>query len=585
LRIEVKDGVPEDAELRRRWNELALKMERPEVFYTYEWALAVQRSYGNSLKPLLFLGYEAEALIGLVAFGHESPGSVTFLTANTGDYCDFISAPVNRSEFIKTVFSELGKRDIRKIILANLPADSLSVKALSRTALNRQYYRHSREGYLCARVVLGGAEERAAVKLTTMSKKRLRRNIRTLGKFGALSVRHSTRWDEIEPILQTFYRAHVARFLMTARISVLTRPERRQFLYELARESGWVTLSRLQVGETTAAWNYGFQFAGSWFWYQPTVNSIYEDLSPGYCLLAKIVELACDLPELNVVDLGLGAEDYKDRFATANRQTLYVVLSHSFIDHFRAVARDTAAAVVKRSPAVERSIRGMISLTSGLASRLRKGGPASLASSAFRKARRAILAIDEVRFFEWAAGRTYAKEPRGIELKAFDSVLLGAAAIYYADDPSTLAYLLRSAQRIRADQDRGFVLLNAEGTPLHFLWAKEFEGFNMAELDRVLHAPSADAMMIFDCYTPASVRGRGYFADAIAALADLLRSEDKEPWIFGATTNQPSLRGIEKSGFTYKFTLDRKKFLFFQRAKNSASGPQPAEIAGPVHAP
>ena len=128
-------------------------------------------------------------------------------------------------------------------------------------------------------------------------KKRLRRNIRELEKLGRLSVRHDTHWEEIEPILAPFGRAHVARFLATGRISSQVRPERRRFLYELAGElsrSGSVTVSRLLVGETPAAWNYGFQFSGSWFWYQPTVNGIYEEFSPGYCLLAKIVQLACD---------------------------------------------------------------------------------------------------------------------------------------------------------------------------------------------------------------------------------------------------------------------------------------------------
>ena len=69
----------------------------------------------------------------------------------------------------------------------------------------------------------------------------------------------------------------------------------------------------------------------------------------------------------------------------------------------------------------------------------------------------------------------------------------------------------------------------------------------MPELERTLRAPCADAVMIFDCFTPASVRGHGFFSRAIAALAYLLNSEGKAPWMFGAATNQASLREIEKS--------------------------------------
>src|SRR5579859_3828147 len=135
LRIVARDDIPEDSELRRAWNELALGMESPEVFYSYEWAIAVQRAYGDTLKPLLFLAYEGELLIGLVALVWDKTEShLAFLTANTGDYCDFISEPGRRREFIDAVFSELKTRNIGNILLTNLPADSSSVAAISAAA-------------------------------------------------------------------------------------------------------------------------------------------------------------------------------------------------------------------------------------------------------------------------------------------------------------------------------------------------------------------------------------------------------------------------------------------------------------------
>ena len=590
MRIVVREEIQEDSELRRSWNELALRMERPEVFYTYEWAVAVQRAYASSLKPFVFLAYEDELLVGLVALAREKTGSrgVTFLTGKTADYCDFLSEPGRRQEIVEAVFSELTSRNIGKVVLPNLPADSSSVSAVSAAASSRQYHLHSRQGYLCARVVLGSAEERTALKQATGAKKKLRRYLRDLQKKGEVCIRHDTHWDQIEPILQSFNRAHVARFLMTGRISNLTRSERRSFLYELAQElsrAGWLTVTRLLVDEIAAAWNYGFQFSGSWFWYQPTVNSSYEDLSPGYCLLAKIVESACDRPDIDVVDLGLGAEDYKYRFATVDRQTLYFVLNKSISDHLRIVVRDGAAAVAKASPGIESFLRNIISYIAKLKARLREIGFSGLVTWFSRRIWSSLFAFDEVLFFDWPAGKKNPMGPCGLTLRPFDSDLLGAAAISYVDDPATLDYLLRSAQRLRSEGDRGFVLLNAEGMPVHFCWVKDFEGFRMAELERTLRAPCAAAVMIFDCFTPASVRGRGFFARATAALADQLHSEGKAPWIFGAVTNQASLRGIEKSGFAHKFTLGRTRVLFFPKTKDSIPSPNPAKIASSVPAP
>jgi len=50
----------------------------------------------------------------------------------------------------------------------------------------------------------------------------------------------------------------------------------------------------------------------------------------------------------------------------------------------------------------------------------------------------------------------------------------------------------------------------------------------MAELDEVLHTPSAVRVMIFDCWTPPELRGRGLYSHAIAGLAELLSAEGKE---------------------------------------------------------
>jgi hypothetical protein len=38
MRIVLLRKIPDESSLRRQWNDLVLQMERPEVFYTCEWA-------------------------------------------------------------------------------------------------------------------------------------------------------------------------------------------------------------------------------------------------------------------------------------------------------------------------------------------------------------------------------------------------------------------------------------------------------------------------------------------------------------------------------------------------------------------
>ena len=60
-------AIPQDQRIRERWNALVHQMERPEVFYTCEWAIAVDQAYRASIEPLLVLAHEGEALVGVAA--------------------------------------------------------------------------------------------------------------------------------------------------------------------------------------------------------------------------------------------------------------------------------------------------------------------------------------------------------------------------------------------------------------------------------------------------------------------------------------------------------------------------------------
>ncbi len=364
MRIVLHRQIPEDCELHRQWNAIALQTERPEVFYTCEWALAVQSAYRDSLKPLLFLGYDGEDLVGVASLATDlAEENISFLTANTADYCEFLSSPAHRADFVREVFAEIEKTKAGFIALANLPEDSATPAALRSAAGKYGFHVFARPAYLCAEVELGSGEQRQQLKTALVGKKRLRRFSRAMEREGPVRFVHLRSAAEIQAALPDFADAHVARFHATQRVSSLVRPERRLFLEELVRRfsgAGVVTLSLLMIGDRPVAWNYGFQFHGSWFWYQPTFDSRQVENSPGHCLLSRIVIDACDMDEMTRVDLGLGAEGYKERFGNSTRQTLYVTAARSRFRHLREVTRYRAASGLKRWPRVESALRRML---------------------------------------------------------------------------------------------------------------------------------------------------------------------------------------------------------------------------------
>jgi CelD/BcsL family acetyltransferase involved in cellulose biosynthesis len=373
LQIVLRQEIPEDENLRSQWNALVEEMECPEVFYTYEWALAVDRAYRASRTPLLLLAYEEGALVGVAALSVDAAtGKAAFLTSTTADYCDFVCSPQRRPALVDAVFSELRRSGTQALVLANLPASSATMATLAADAGKHGYSLFSRPAYLCSRVVLGSPSERQSAKQSVQSKQMLRRHLKTMAKTGPVRLDHRKSWERIAEVLPGFTTAHVGRFLASGRSSNLADPARQSFLVELAKllaVPGWINVSCLMVGDQQAAWNYGFQYAGSWFWYQPTFDSRFQRLYPGLCLLAKIVEEACDNPDINRVDLGLGEEKYKEWLATGSQQTLYITATISKAAYVKEFARYHTASAIKRVPLMENCLRGALRWFSSLQKR------------------------------------------------------------------------------------------------------------------------------------------------------------------------------------------------------------------------
>ncbi len=329
MQIVVHTKIPDDSSLRHQWNGLLQRMERPQVSYTYEWAVAVSRAYAASLQPLLLTAYRQRTLAGVVALVKDATGKrLSFLTASTADYCDFISSLNDRAEFIERVVLELRRMGACEIRLANLPADSVSVNTLQAALRKARYSHFARSAYCCAQVPLVSDEDRMQTRTSTWS--RLKRLSKIWAKHGRVTVSHQQNWDELSREFPDLATAHVERFLAAGRVSNLVRQERRAFLLELGKllsAQGSLTLSTLKLDGRTIAWNYGFRFGGNWFWYQPAFDRDMAHLSPGTYLLCEILRQASEDPQIHTVDLGLGDEEYKERYSKAGRMTLHITAS------------------------------------------------------------------------------------------------------------------------------------------------------------------------------------------------------------------------------------------------------------------
>jgi CelD/BcsL family acetyltransferase involved in cellulose biosynthesis len=569
LRLVLLQEIPEDQSLRHQWNALVQRVDQPQVFYTYEWSLAVQRAYPSTLHPLLFLGYdEGESLCGVASLAANTDGTrAYFLCATTGDYCDFLSLPAHKAAFVAAVLDGLRKQGIAETTLTNLPAESNTVAALQQASGQNGYRYFARTAYVCAQVSLGKLERRPGENKPVLpGRKMLRWSMNAMGREAPVRLDHARTWEEVSPLLRQFMQSHVARFLATGRISNMARPERRLFLEELAMllsESGWLALTRMMSGKQAFAWNYGFLFRGTWFWYQPTFNSDMEKYSPGFCLLAKLIEEAADNPLLHTVDLGLGAEEYKERFANQSRETLYVTLRTSKAQHLREILRYRATEIIKTSPGLEAGLRAVAKRLRQLRESVRRDGIAATVQRLAKRGGACLWSETKILFFEWSGAVLL--DSGAAKLESLGLNQLASSASQYVDDEATLAYLLRSASHLRERNADGFGLVDSEGSFLSFVWVAAFDGFFSPELNAKVDAPSADCVMLFDCWSPA--HGHACMGRTISLIADRMREKGKKPWIFNTASNVFSVQDLEKAGFQLRYSLVRRRVLGWQTIK------------------
>lgn len=564
MRVTVLKEIPEDLALARDWNRLVERMEHPEVFFTHQWALAVGRAFQATLTPLLFLMYEANELCGVAALAthEETRASASFLGARTADYCDIVSTPQTRRDVLARLLQEVRKMGMRHLILSNLRSDSFTWKELTTVSRAERLHLAWRVAHEIGLVEFGSEEQRATIIRTVARKKTIKASLKELSKRGSIQLTHLVNPEQAGGCLPQFVSAQVSRFLATGRISGLVRPELRVFLKELATllsTEMWLRITQLEVNQQPIAWNYGFRFADSWFCYLGSFKSDYEDYSPSSCLLRLAVEEGCADRSIRELDLGLGDESYKCRFATTVRRTYHVQLSCSLWRHALNTTWNFVKTKAARFPKAATRLRRARDLTRSLKRQLHVRGLSAAIAHTVRGVTRRVASQEEMLFFEAPASERLETPKMVLDPVTWDN--LAEAAISNANDPDTLQYLLRFAAHMKDGKTPGYVLRDPGKQAVHFLAVANAKGFHINKINYTIAGNESEGMVLFDCWTPAQYRGFGYYPLAIRWAAAELQNNEQKVWTFCAATDTPSIRGILKAGFTYRYSLVRQQRL------------------------
>jgi CelD/BcsL family acetyltransferase involved in cellulose biosynthesis len=353
--------IPRDEKLATEWNQLVFQMEAPEVFYTYDWALAVSQAFPDTLTPFLILLYENSSLLGvgslkLVA----SERKVCFLAENTADYCDFVSRPVDRARVLEAVFLKLLQSGISEFVAANILSNSLTAKHLAAIAQKYGYLSVEVGRSISPIVVLKGSSEREQMR-RALKRKRESGYARALAKRGQVHYRVAPNWPIVEADL--FWKAYVARTVATKRVKVFPFAHFRTLVDSLSGTlagRGWFSLDTLSLDGRSIAWGIYFSFLGKRLLYQCVFDSCFDRFNPGIILLLNSLNTAINDSSIQAMDLGIGDEQYKFRFANAERYVSRIVLTDDRLRYIKLRVRAEATELLKRCRTCENIARKIL---------------------------------------------------------------------------------------------------------------------------------------------------------------------------------------------------------------------------------
>ncbi|MDZ4728821.1 MAG: GNAT family N-acetyltransferase [Xanthomonadales bacterium] len=293
------------------WRQLLAEGETNSIFLTKWWQKAWWKSFGRG-QLLLFGIFSENTLIGLAPLFADC-GMVFFSGSGESDYLDFIGRTPNHAVLAELLAKVMEKvPDFKGFRFYHTPDASGTGSALMQAA-ERLCLRCYDEGNMPAPTI-----DLAMTGASVAQKKSLVRHQKYFEREGSLSIRHSSVASEILPRLESFFDQHIARWAVTSYPSLFLDPAQRKFYENLASSSGLdsgLRFTELEWNDVPIAFHFGFSYGGRYMWYKPSFAIDFAKHSPGEVLLRSLLLKAIE-EDARVFDLGLGAEAFKNRFAT-----------------------------------------------------------------------------------------------------------------------------------------------------------------------------------------------------------------------------------------------------------------------------
>ncbi|MGZ9163873.1 MAG: GNAT family N-acetyltransferase [Anaerolineales bacterium] len=315
----------------KTWNSLVEQSIADTPFSRYEYLSEWWKTLGGGewkqATLVLVSATENDQLVGIAPlFVTEYDGQQALMLVGSieiSDYLDLIVRPDDLPRFLSGLLDFLlfpPTGNWSGIDWYNLPDSSPTLAALKTESERRGWTYHEEIYRPTPRIPLNGPFEEYLSHLEKKQRHEIRRKMRRAAESGRVRFYVVDKDADIRTELDAFFHLMIqdpnkAMFLKDA------MREQMSSTIHAAHEQGYLWLGFLEVDGVKAAASLNFDYKNKLWGYNSGVSRAHMELSPGWVLLAHVIQWCCENGRYEF-DFMRGDEEYKYRFGGVNQYVM-----------------------------------------------------------------------------------------------------------------------------------------------------------------------------------------------------------------------------------------------------------------------
>lgn len=310
------------------------------------------------------------------------------------------------------------------------------------------------------------------------------------------------------PIMEELKAFHILRWKFAQSSSSFESNKKRIDEYQAITKNKHYL--RIFINGDLLACHYGMKYGKTLLWHTPVINPRYLDLSPLRILLSETAKY-CERCNLEMLDFGLGDEEYKN---------IYVNKARFTYEYIKPL-----------------TIKGLIAYIIGHFNK-------QILINSIGKAKRIIRLFKNISLNRYV--NFYEHKSCNIDSKIINSsfnVIKSWPDFYDYSLSHNFQPLKWHYDRFYKDPSTEFISIADSNNIFSYGWASRMSPFYVGETNR--HIKLNDRICLYDFVTPVEMRNKGYYTH----LLKCANAYYNNTIIYAKKNNKPSIRAIERSGF------------------------------------